>query len=78
MKLALSATLAGVIGSLIIFAVIVGPLVGAFSGWIVGWIFDETFLSFLSWIGWDVHPWQFGLMLGFIAGFMKTTVNSDD
>ena len=52
-------------------------LVGAFSGWVVGWFFDETILGILSQIGIsDVAMWQVGAFLGFVGGFLKTSVST--
>lgn len=57
-----------------IFAV----FLGAAAGWIVGLCFEEEIMGFLSRIGVetvDMSMWQLGAALGFIGGFLKTTVH---
>ena len=58
---------------------ILGVLFGAFSGWAVGLVFEETVLQTLTRFGvetTELTMWQLGAALGFVGGFLKTTVSS--
>lgn len=58
---------------------ILGVLFGAFSGWAVGLVFEETVLQTLARFGvetTELTMWQLGAALGFVGGFLKTTVSS--
>jgi hypothetical protein len=58
---------------------ILGVLFGATAGWCVGLVFDEEILGFLARFGVDtagLTMWQIGAALGFIGGYLKTTVHS--
>lgn len=64
---------------LAVFLPLLMPLIGAFTGVVVGFFFDETSRSFLDALGMTkLEMWQFGAMLGFVSGFLRTTttVNS--
>lgn len=57
----------------------IGTCFGAFAGWAVGLFFAETILGFLSRTGIDVSGlamWELGAALGFIGGFLKTSVST--
>ena len=56
---------------------ILAALGGAFSGWVVGGVFPGTMGTMLAWMGLDCAPWQFGVMVGFVGGFLKTRVSKD-
>ena len=51
---------------------LVGFLLGAFSGVVVGTVFNETFATFIAWLGVDLQPWQVGGMLGFVGVFFRS------
>ena len=51
---------------------LVGFLLGAFSGMVVGTVFNETFATFIVWLGVDLQPWQVGGLLGFVGVFFRS------
>jgi len=73
--------IAGVFAFGMILAVaspIIGVLLGAFSGWCVGLVFEQEVMGFLARLGLNtagLTMWQLGAALGFIGGFLKTTVH---
>jgi len=61
---------------LILILVPIGTLLGAIAGWVVGWFFGDTILHVLAQGGLrDISMWQLGAALGFIGGFLRTTVS---
>lgn len=55
--------------------VIVRSLFGALAGWIVGLIFGDTILAIFQQLGIvGMHMWQLGTFLGFVGGFLSTSV----
>ncbi len=59
-------------------APILSTLFGAFSGWVVGLVFEDTIMGFLARLGLNIEGltmWQLGAALGFIGGYLKTTVH---
>lgn len=71
----------GFMGFVLIIAFIspvLGTLFGAFAGWLVGIFFGDTILDFLSRVGVrtdGLSMWQAGAALGFIGGYLKTTIH---
>jgi len=63
---AAAASLVGFIYLLV--AVIVTTGMGALTGWIAGWFFPESFTAVSHLLGLQA-PYQFGAVLGFVAGF---------
>lgn len=62
---------------LALVAPVLGVLFGAFAGWLVGLVFEQTIIGFLSRVGVNTDGltmWQVGAALGFIGGYLKTTV----
>ncbi|MBB3411244.1 hypothetical protein FHT87_005197 [Rhizobium sp. BK316] len=60
---------------------ILGVAFGALAGWLVGLVFSTEILGFLHRIGVDTEGltmWQLGAALGFIGGYLKTTVHKKD
>ena len=56
-----------------------GTLFGAIAGWVVGIFFGDTILGILSQLGvHNVTMWQFGAFMGFVGGFLRTTVTKKD
>ncbi len=54
---------------------VLGSIIGALSGWAVSFIFDETLTKVLAALGIKgLKLWEFGAFLGFVGGFLKTTV----
>ena len=75
-KMILGGLLLGV--SLVLLAS-VSTFFGAFAGWAVGLFFADTVLGFLSRLGVDVNGlamWEIGASLGFIGGFLRTSVST--
>lgn len=61
-------------------APIISTLFGAFAGWIVGLVFEDAIMGFLARIWVKVEGltmWQLGAALGFIGGYLKTTVHEN-
>lgn len=62
---------------LFLIAPLIGIVVGAFAGMVVGWVFDDTMALLAKLIGAPGTPaWQLGAMLGFVAGFFRSSVSS--
>lgn len=64
---------------LVFLVPILGVLFGAFSGWVVGLFFTDTILGFLARLGADTDGlavWQVGAAMGFLGGFLKTSVST--
>lgn len=64
---------------LVFLVPILGVLFGAFSGWVVGLFFTDTILGFLARLGVDTDGlavWQVGAAMGFLGGFLKTSVST--
>ena len=62
----------------IFFFVIFGTLLGGIAGWIVGLVFSDTILGILAQIGIkNVTMFQFGALMGFVGGFLKTKVTAE-
>jgi len=56
---------------------IIGVFLGAFSGWMVGLVFEQTIIGTLSQLGFNldgISMWELGATLGFVGGYLKTTV----
>lgn len=65
--------------ALVFFVPVLGTLFGAFSGWVVGLFFEATILDFLARIGVAVAGlalWKVGAAMGFLGGFLKTSVTT--
>lgn len=63
---------------LILTMPILGVLAGMCSGWVVGLFFTDIVIGFLSRIGVDtagLAVWQVGGALGFLCGFLKTSIH---
>jgi hypothetical protein len=66
---------------LLLFINVIGTsLAGYCAGWVVGLFFTEAFDHVLMGLGFK--PWlftlpQFGALVGFVGGFMKTKVSMD-
>lgn len=65
--------------------VLVGPILGVFfgalAGWCVGLVFEDTVIGTLARFGVDtsgLSMWQLGACLGFVGGYLKTTVHQKD
>lgn len=57
---------------------ILGVFLGALGGWIVGLVFEETVIGTLARFGVDTNGlsmWQLGACLGFVGGYLKTSVH---
>lgn len=57
---------------------ILGSFFGALSGWAVSLVWNDAIIGFLSRIGVDTNGltlWQVGAAMGFLGGFLKTTVH---
>lgn len=57
---------------------ILGSFFGALSGWAVSLVWNDAILGFLSRIGVDTNGltlWQVGASMGFLGGFLKTSVH---
>jgi hypothetical protein len=57
---------------------ILGCLFGAFAGWTVGLVFADAVIGFLHRCGVNTDGltmWQLGAALGFIGGYLKTSVH---
>lgn len=55
-----------------------GALCGAFSGWTVSLFFNEPIMAFFGSIGvttTNLALWQVGAAMGFLGGFLKTSVH---
>lgn len=64
--------------ALIFVSPILGVLVGAGAGWVVGLVFEDAIIGFLNRLGVEtagLTMWQVGASLGFIGGYLKTTVH---
>ena len=73
-------TAASILGVILLLFVwpIVAVLGGSFAGWIVGLVFPSTFELSLARFSLDsFQPWQIGAILGFIGGFLKTSVSKN-
>lgn len=60
---------------------ILTALIGAVSAWIVGLFFADQIIDFLNRLGVrtdGLSMWQIGAALGFIGGYLKTTVHSKE
>jgi len=69
---------AGTVG-LLLLAPLIGVLFGALSGWVVGWFFSETILAFFAALGVKgLAMWQIGAALGFVSGFLRPKVFSNN
>lgn len=55
--------------------VTLGTLGGAVAGSIVGLFFGDTILGVVAQLGLHVTMWQLGATLGFVGGFLRTTVS---
>lgn len=63
---------------LMFIAPTLGSLFGAFSGWTVSLFFNEPIMAFLGSIGvttTDLALWQVGAAMGFLGGFLTTSVH---
>ena len=61
----------------VIFAVValLAMIFGAAAGWLGGLIFPQVFARLTDVIfGEPIPAWQFGAMLGFIAGFLRASI----
>lgn len=59
-------------------APIISCFLGAFAGWTVGLVFEQEIIGFLTRCGVQTEGlkmWQLGAALGFIGGYLKTTVH---
>jgi hypothetical protein len=59
-------------------APIISCFLGGFSGWVVGLVFEEQIIGFLTRVGIDMtgmSMFDLGAALGFVGGFLKTTVH---
>ena len=73
-------------GAVVIGAVVLGPLLfaigaliamlfGAAAGWLGGLIFPQVFAKMTALVFGEAIPaWQFGAMLGFVAGFLRASL----
>jgi hypothetical protein len=64
----------------VILLPLLGTLLGAFTGFVVGLFFEETILDFLHRAGVNtigLPLWQVGASMGFLGGFLKTTVTNN-
>jgi presenilin-like A22 family membrane protease len=58
---------------------LLGTLLGAFTGFVVGLFFEESILDFLHRAGVNtigLPLWQVGASMGFLGGFLKTSVTN--
>lgn len=63
---------------LMFIAPTLGSLFGAFSGWTVSLFFNEPIMAFFRSIGvttTGLSLWQVGAAMGFLGGFLKTSVH---
>ena len=61
----------------VLFAIValLAMLFGAAAGWLGGLIFPQVFDRLTSLVFGDPIPaWQFGAMLGFVAGFLRASI----
>ncbi len=68
-----------VVIALMFWAPLSGALFGGFAGWVVGLFWTDPIVDFLHRLGVDVAGltvWQIGVAMGFLGGFLKTTVSS--
>tara|TARA_Y100000296_G_scaffold82659_1_gene112167 strand:- start:906 stop:1160 length:255 start_codon:yes stop_codon:yes gene_type:complete len=75
--IAVSAIIAAtsLIAAAVFVAVTLGTAFGAFAGWIVGFVFSDTFTAFTAFFGMSAFaPWQVGAFLGFLGGFIRSTL----
>ena len=64
-------------GFTLFLASILGTVFGAMGGWFVGLLFDETLVLVADMFGISGTPaWQLGAILGFVGGFLRTSVSS--
>ena len=65
------------VGFMLFVGSILGTVFGAFGGWFVGLLFDETLALVANVFGVPgTPPWQLGAMLGFVGGFLRTSVSA--
>ena len=73
-----------IIGGMMAIAILIfgmpllGVLFGAFSGWVVGLFFTDTVIGFLGRLGVEtagLEVWQVGAAMGFLGGFLKTSIH---
>lgn len=61
----------------IVIAAIGGAFVGAGAGWLVGLVFDGSLSLLAKALGIpEAQPYQLGAILGFIGGFVRSSVTS--
>jgi membrane protein YqaA with SNARE-associated domain len=69
--------------AILFFSATAGTAVGAIAGWCVGLFFDDTLwaaqralhIGYPEGDGWRaLAPWQLGAALGFLSGFVRTSV----
>lgn len=66
------------IAAMLFIAVLLGTVFGAFAGWAVGLLFPGTLALVSTTIFGSVVPsWQLGAALGFVGGFLSTSVSSN-
>jgi len=63
---------------LALLGVLLGTLVGIVVGWVVGWFFTPTILGIFAALGVEGFAmWQIGAFMGFVGGFLKTSVTTN-
>jgi hypothetical protein len=65
--------------ALMFVAPLAGCFLGGLSGWIAGLVFHDEIIGFLGKIGADTNgltTWQVGAAMGFLGGFLKTSVST--
>ena len=58
-----------------------GCFLGALSGWAVSLVWNNEILDFMRRVGIDTNGltlWQVGAAMGFLGGFLKTSVHHKD
>ncbi len=58
--------------------ILMGTLCGGVAGWTVGLVFVDTMVEIKQWLGVSVTNFELGAMLGFVGGFFRGRVSTND
>lgn len=64
-------------GVILFLAFILSTVLGGIAGWVVGGVFPYVTDTIRELAGVSLTDFQLGATLGFLSGFLKTTVSND-
>lgn len=66
------------IASLLFVVILTGTLFGGIAGWVIGLVFPYVIASLNTVLGLTLTGFEMGALLGFVGGFLSTTVRHNN